>query len=124
MMYFSTTPACLTPSAAVGSSRISTFAPKCTARAIATHCRSPPDRVPIGWSTSRRSMPMSSSSCLQVFFMEPMSIRRPLRTSLPRKKFRHTGISGTTARSWYTVAIPRSSASRGELKLTGVPSTS
>ena len=59
---------------------------------------------------------MSSSSCLQVFFMKAMSIRGPLRFSLPRKKFRQTGISGTTARSWYTVAMPRSSASRGELK--------
>ena len=57
--------------------------------------------------------------------MNGMSSRRPfLRFSLPRKKFRQTGISGTTARSWYTVAMPRSSASRGELKLTGSPSTS
>ena len=57
--------------------------------------------------------------------MKAMSIRpRPLRSSLPRKKLRQTGISGTTARSWYTVAMPRSSASRGELKCTGVPSTS
>ena len=100
MTYFSTTPDCLTPSAAVGSSRISTLAPKWTAREIATHWRSPPDSVPMGWSTSRRSMPIASSSSLQVFFMNGMSIRRPLRTSLPRKKFRQTGISGTTARSW------------------------
>ncbi len=56
--------------------------------------------------------------------MNGMSIRGPLRTSLPRKKLRQTGISGTTARSWYTVAMPSSSASRGELKATGVPSTS
>jgi len=46
-----------------------------------------------------------------------------LRGSEPRKKFRQTLISGTTARSWYTVAIPRSSASRGEVNLTGSPST-
>src|SRR3954470_15874586 len=38
-LYLSTTPDCLTPSAAVGSSRMSTRAPKYTARAIATHCR-------------------------------------------------------------------------------------
>ena len=100
MMYFSTTPDCLTPSAAVGSSRIRTLAPKWTAREIATHWRSPPDSVPMAWSTSRRSMPMASSSSLQVFFMNAMFIPRPLRTSLPRKKFRQTGISGTTARSW------------------------
>ena len=100
MMYFSTTPDCLTPSAAVGSSRISTLAPKCTAREIATHWRSPPDRVPMGWSTSRRSMPIASSSSLHIFFIAGMSIRTPLPTSLPRKKFRQTGISATTARSW------------------------
>ena len=49
---------------------------------------------------------------------------RRLRSSLPRKKFRQIGISGTTARSWYTVAMPRSSASRGEEKLTSSPLTS
>ncbi len=38
-MYFSTTPDWFTPSAAVGSSRISTLAPKWIARAIATHWR-------------------------------------------------------------------------------------
>ena len=43
---------------------------------------------------------MSSSSCLAVVRMPAMSMAGPLRTSLPRKKFRHTGISGTTARSW------------------------
>src|SRR6266571_1529771 len=73
-MYFSTTPDCLTPSAAVGSSRISTLAPKCTAREIATHWRSPPDRVPMGWSTSRRSIPIASSSSLHIFFMAGMAI--------------------------------------------------
>ena len=36
---------------------------------------------------------------------------------------RHTSISETTARSWYTVAMPWSSACRGEEKLTSLPST-
>jgi hypothetical protein len=40
---------------------------------------------------------------------------KPACGSLPRKKFRHTDISGTVARSWNTVAIPAPSASRGEL---------
>ena len=35
-----------TPKALVGSSKISTLAPKWTARAMATVWRSPPDRVP------------------------------------------------------------------------------
>ena len=42
--------------------------------------------------------------------------------SEPRKKFRHTDRSGAMARSWYTVAMPRARASRGESKLTGSPS--
>ena len=47
-----------------------------------------------------------------------------LRSSWPRKKLRHTGISGTTARFWYTVAMPLSSASAGEPNVIGSPSTS
>ena len=43
--------------------------------------------------------------------------------SEPRKKLRQIDMSGTVARSWKTVAIPRSFASRGELKRTGSPST-
>jgi hypothetical protein len=102
--YFSTTPACFTPSAAVGSSRISTRAPKYTARAIATHCRSPPERVPTGCSTSRRSIPILASSFLAVNLANLVLSRRigpkPLVGSEPRKKFRQTDISGTIARSW------------------------
>ena len=37
---------------------------------------------------------------------------------------RHTGINATTARSWYTVAMPLASASLGESKVIGSPSTS
>ena len=37
---------------------------------------------------------------------------------------RQIDISGTVARSWKTVAMPRSLASRGELKCVGSPSTS
>src|SRR2546425_724774 len=43
--YLSTTPDCFTPRAAVGSSRISTPAPRDMARAIGTHWRWPPDIV-------------------------------------------------------------------------------
>ncbi|KPI10546.1 protein of unknown function DUF1602 [Actinobacteria bacterium OK074] len=103
-MYFSTTPDCLTPSAAVGSSRISTRAPKYTARAMATDWRWPPDRVPMGWSRSSRTMPMFRSSVSAVCFIPAMSRRRtghtPRVSSEPRKKLRHTGIRGTVARSW------------------------
>src|SRR3954464_11451062 len=60
-MWRSTTPACLAPRADVGSSRMRTRAPRCTARAIATDWRSPPDSVPTGWSGLRMSMPMAGS---------------------------------------------------------------
>ena len=45
-----------------GSSRISTRAPKYTARAMATHWRWPPERVPIGWLMSLTTMPILRSS--------------------------------------------------------------
>ena len=119
-MYFSTTPDCLTPSADVGSSRISSRAPKWTARAMATHCRSPPDRVPTGWSGSRMSMPMLCICSRVTRLAFSASKRRngpqPFVGSEPRKKFRQIAISGTMARSWNTVAMPASSASRGSLK--------
>ena len=38
----------------------------------------------------------------------------PVVGSAPRKKLRQTDISGTIARSWYTVAMPSARASRGE----------
>ena len=57
-----------------------------------------------------------------------MSIRRsgpaPFSGSEPRKKLRQIAISGTVARSWNTVAMPASLASRGEQKRVGSPSTS
>jgi len=83
---------------------MSSRAPKCTARAIATDCRSPPERVPTGWSGSRMSMPMSSISRRVISRAFSRSNRRngpqPLVGSEPRKKFRQTAISGTMARSW------------------------
>jgi hypothetical protein len=71
---------------------------------MATDWRWPPERVPMGWSRSSRMMPMLRSSWSAVAFILAMSRRRtgqgPLVISEPRKKFRHTGISGTVARSW------------------------
>ena len=57
----STTPASFTPSAEVGSSRITTLAPKWMARAMATDWRSPPESVPTGCDVSRSSMPIPFS---------------------------------------------------------------
>ena len=126
--YLSTIPDWRTPRAEVGSSRIRTFAPKYTARAIAIAWRSPPDSVPTVWSGSRTSMPILDISSRMIRWAPLMSSRwsgpRPRVGSLPRKKLRHTDISGTVARSWNTVAIPRARASRGPEKLTGSPSNS
>ena len=59
---------------------------------------------------------------LGLTLVDPPSADPPILVgSAPRKKFRHTDISGTIARSWYTVAMPASSASRGELKRTSSP---
>src|SRR4051794_31300801 len=103
-VYLSTTPDCLTPSAAVGSSRMSTRAPKYTARAIATHWRWPPESVPIGWLMSLTKMPIFCSSWSAISRMALMSSGAigylPLRISEPRKKLRQTSIRPTTARSW------------------------
>ena len=110
----------------MGSSRISTLAPKYTARAIATDCRSPPDKVPTGWSESRMSMPIFDISSrvtpLAKSTLKRRNGQKPLVGSEPRKKFRQIDISGIIARSWYTVAIPLARASRGESNSTGSPS--
>ena len=73
----------------------------------------------MGWFVSRRSIPMFMSSVFAVAFANLVS-RMPrgfhhFLGSFPRKKFRHTDINGTVARSWNTVAIPFAIASRGEL---------
>ena len=125
MTYLSTIPDCLTPSALVGSSRMRTLAPKYTARAIETAWRSPPDSVPTVWLGSRTSMPILAISSCMTRWACLMSMRcsgpRPFVGSLPRKKLRHTLMSGTVARSWNTVAIPRARASRGLVNVTGSP---
>jgi hypothetical protein len=95
---------------------------------MATAWRSPPDSVPTGWSGSRTSIPILRSSSLMVSWANLTSSRfsgpKPFEGSEPRKKLRQIDISGTVARSWNTVAMPRSLASRGELKCVSSPSTS
>ena len=99
-----TTPASFTPSADVGSSRMTTFAPKWIARAIATDWRSPPESVPTGCDVSRRSIPIPlSASRVTRSAVFPSYVRsgpRPFVGSDPRKKFRLMLISGIIARSW------------------------
>ena len=85
----STVAASLTPSAEVGSSRMSTRAPKYMARPIASTCRSPPDSEPTSWSPSRtRVMPKrricSSAMRLRRLGVEPLE-RRASPSSAPRQ---------------------------------------
>src|SRR5689334_1707167 len=73
-------------------------------------------------------MPMSASFSLATWIARRRSkMRNTPQTvrvgSRPMKKLRHTRMSGTSARSRETVAMPRSSASGGESKATGAPST-
>ena len=93
---------------------------------MATVCRSPPESVPTAWSGARRLMPMVRIASMVVEFIAFVSIRlngpRPFVGSRPIKKLRVTDISGIIARSWKTVAIPASIASRGVSKDIGRPS--
>src|ERR1700716_430890 len=127
MTYLSTMPDWRTPSADVGSSRMSTLAPKYTARAIATAWRSPPDSVPTGWFGSRTSMPIlrisSRITCLANLTLSRRAGPTPRVGSEPRKKLRQMDIRGTVARSWKTTEMPAARASRGPLKRTLRPST-
>ena len=72
-------------------------------------------------------MPILAISSRMIVRAFLTSMRRsgpePTVGSEPRKKLRHSDISGTVARSWKTVAMPRSRASRGEWKWTSSPST-
>ena len=74
----------------------------------------------MGWSMSLTTMPIlrSSSSAMRlmslIFIPESGNLLPVI--SEPRKKLRHTSIRLTTARSWYTVAMPCARDSRGEAK--------
>ena len=100
----STIAASLTPSADVGSSRISTRAPKYSARAIASVWRSPPDSVPTSCAGSRTWIPISSICSVAIrrgLGHVEAGERAPARVgSEPTKKLRLMLISGSTARSW------------------------
>ena len=122
----------LTPSAAVGSSRITTREPKAAARATATPCRCPPDSVSTGWSMFWIVIrPRSFSFSRAMRRISGWSSRRRtlparpgLRSSRPMNRFSTIDSAGDRARFWYTVSIPAARASSGEEKLTGRPASS
>src|SRR6218665_3631756 len=95
---------------------------------MATHWRSPPDKVPTACSGSRSRMPIRCISAIVTWFACRMSKRlngpQPLVGSRPMKKLRVTDISGIIARSWNTVAMPAFMAWRGLSSTTSAPLTS
>ena len=98
----STCSVCETPSAAVGSSRITSLEFHITARATATDCRCPPESVATGWRIERIVVTASVFSVSLVFASIGGSFRRwnQLCTSRPRYMFWTTSRLSQSARSW------------------------
>ena len=117
-----------TPSAAVGSSRRTTFECHITALAMATACRWPPESPAIlartfCTVTTVRSRSVSSarrSICSSASTSTAGASRRA--ASRPRNMFWTASRLSQRARSWYTVSIPHRLASAGEWNLTSRPS--
>ena len=98
----STCSVCATPSAAVGSSRMTSFEFHCTAFATATDCRWPPESVATGWRTERIVVTASDFSVSAVFcsMIGSFSRWRKSCASRPRYMFWTTSRLSQSARSW------------------------
>ena len=93
-----------------------------TALATATACRCPPDSEPTGCRIDRTVVTRRSCSvCLAVSSMLISSSSPNRVTSWPSSMFCTMSRLSASARSWYTVAIPRLVASLGECRWTGLP---
>ncbi len=103
-----------------GSSRTIRSASRASARRISTCCCCASDRCPTIVS-ARRSKPASSIRRSNRSRSDPRSMKPARRGSTPRNTFWATVSRGTSATSWATSAIPRTSASRGEPNVTVVP---
>ena len=98
----------LTPSAAVGSSRITTLLPNAADRATATPWRCPPDRLstacPMFCSVAMPSSLMcrlaSSRMCLRSSIRNTVPSTPGLRCSRPRNRLSAMSRPGATARVW------------------------
>ncbi len=108
-------------SAAVGSSRISSFTSLLIAFAISTSCCLPTPMLLI-W--------VSGSSCRPTWFINSrafwraptQSIPNRPRTSLPRKMFSAIESSGMSASSWWMITIPACSLERMFANVASLPS--
>ena len=100
-MSSSTTRVWVTPSAAVGSSMITSWACCMTALATATACRWPPDREPTGWRMERTvTTDRSASVCFAANSMLISSSWKYFISSRPRNMFCTMSRLSHRARSW------------------------
>ncbi len=119
---FITAPRSLTPcgvSMEVGSSRISTFSPRHSARMISTCCCSPSDRRPTCASGSMVT-PSSADNSRNRASAGPRSSF--CHHGPPSIRFSMTERDGTSSTCWNTVPMPSSRLARGEEIRTGLPS--
>ena len=91
-----------TPSAAVGSSRITSREFHCTALATATDCRCPPESDATGWRIERIVVTASerSVSVVRCSMTGSLSRKSQSRSSRPRYMFWTTSRLSHSARSW------------------------
>src|SRR5829696_6407662 len=116
-----------TPSAAVGSSRMTTLGSPIVARATAMDWRCPPDSDAtsvrtLGMLTDRRSSRPSASCSMPTSSRTPRLRPTPRALSRPTNRLATTSRLSHSARSWYTVAIPISVAACGVVSDTFSPS--
>ena len=97
----STTRVWVTPRAAVGSSRITSFAWRITARATATACRWPPDSDPTGWRTERTvTTDRSASVSLGLVLHRDLVQLKVLELLSAEEHILHDVEMSASARSW------------------------
>ena len=107
-------------SAAVGSSRMSSFTFLLSALAISTSCclPTPMSLTRVSGSSERPTLAMRSRACLCA---STQSMTPPLPGSLPRKMFSVIDRSGISASSWWMMTMPACSDCLMLLNRTGSP---
>ncbi len=97
----------------------------CTARATATDCRCPPERVATVWRIDLIVVTANdpcSVSAVRCSIAGSLSRNRKSRISRPRYMFWTTSRLSQSARSWYTTSIPSFAESFGPWMCTSSPS--
>ena len=112
------------PSAAVGSSMITSLEFQSTALAIATDWRCPPESEATGWRIDRTVVTARLVSVSGADGLHRLLVHARCRACARGRGTCSGRCRGccTSARSWYTVSMPSSAASRGVRIRTGGPS--